>query len=294
MLGEVLLRHQRTAAYVFRPCVVAGPRAQMLLEEMPYYRLSGAVPDAVVGLLSSMPILKPVIPDPGMRFQLVHEDDVATAFLAGVRGQGEPGAYNLAGRGTIRMSDVADALGWYSIPVPDAAVDATAGIVDRLPLAPESVSWIHAIRRPVLMKIDHARDSLKWKPEHTAKATLKAMVAARRAGAAGRPLSSQDSSHTDPIAVPGRYWAHAIQTNPDGCRRHSDRPGRPVCGFRRRRAGSGHKLQQDPDLRLGFPGEPGHRLPAERPRLGREDRGPGHPPRHRPAVRPGQHRAAST
>ena len=49
VLGEVLLRHQRTAAYVFRPCVVAGPRAQMLLEEMPYYRISGAVPDAVVG-----------------------------------------------------------------------------------------------------------------------------------------------------------------------------------------------------------------------------------------------------
>ena len=99
VLGEVLLRHQRTAAYVFRPCVVAGPRAQMLLEEMPYYRISGAVPDAVVGLLSSMPILKPVIPDPGVRFQLVHEDDVAAAFLAGVRGQGEPGAYNLAGPG---------------------------------------------------------------------------------------------------------------------------------------------------------------------------------------------------
>ncbi len=183
VLGEVLLRHQRTAAYVFRPCVVAGPRAQMLLEEMPYYRLSGAVPDAVVGLLSSMPILKPVIPDPGVRFQLVHEDDVAAAFLAGVRGLGEPGAYNLAGRGTIRMSDVADALGWYSIPVPEAAVDATAGIVDRLPMAPESVSWIHAVRQPVLMKVDHARDSLKWKPEHTAKATLKEMVAARRAGA---------------------------------------------------------------------------------------------------------------
>jgi nucleoside-diphosphate-sugar epimerase len=64
--------------------------------------------------------------------------------------------------------------------VPEAAVGATAGIVDRLPMAPESVSWIHAVRRPVLMKIDHARDSLNWRPEHTAKATLKEMVAARR------------------------------------------------------------------------------------------------------------------
>jgi UDP-glucose 4-epimerase len=180
VLAELLLRNQRTTAYVFRPCIVAGPRAQNLLDEMPYYRLSGAVPEAVVGLLSSMPILKPVIPDPGTRFQLVHEDDVASAFLAGVRGVGEPGPYNLAGRGTLKMSDVADALGWYSVPIPERAVGATAGIVDRLPMAPESVSWIHAVRRPVLMKIERARDELNWKPEHTARATLREMVQARR------------------------------------------------------------------------------------------------------------------
>ena len=180
VLAELLLRHQRTQAYVFRPCIVAGPRAQNLLDEMPYYRLSGAVPQAVIGLLSSMPMLRPVIPDPGTRLQLVHEDDVASAFLAGVRGLGEPGPYNLAGRGTLRMSDIADELGWYSVPVPDMAVGATAELVDRLPKAPESMSWIHAVRRPVLMKVDRARDGLKWKPEHTARSTLRAMVAARR------------------------------------------------------------------------------------------------------------------
>ena len=93
-------------------------------------------------------MLKPVIPDPGVRFQLVHEDDVASAFAAGVRGIGEPGPYNLAGGGTLTMSDVADALGWYSMPVPKPVVDATAEVVDRLPLMPESVSWIHAVRKP--------------------------------------------------------------------------------------------------------------------------------------------------
>ena len=182
VLAEVLLRHQKTVAYVFRPCIVAGPRARMMLEEMPYYRLSDAVPDAVAGLLASMPVLKPVIPDPGTRFQLVHEDDVASAFLAGVRGKGEPGPYNLAGRGTIRMSDVASELGWYSVPVPGLAVEATAEVVSRLPMIPESISWIHAVRKPVLMKVDHARKELAWEPKYTAKATLKAMVAAKRAG----------------------------------------------------------------------------------------------------------------
>src|SRR5918996_6324231 len=99
VLGEVLLRRRRTVAYAFRPCVVSGPRAQTMLEEIPYYRLSDAMPDAVVRLLASMPALKPVIPDPGARFQLVHEDDVASAFMAGVAGRGEPGAYNLPGGG---------------------------------------------------------------------------------------------------------------------------------------------------------------------------------------------------
>ena len=182
VLGEVLLRSRDTVAYVFRPCVVAGPRAQMVLEEIPYFRLSEAMPDPVAALLASMPVLKPVIPDPGVRVQLVHEDDVASAFLAGVQGKGEPGPYNLAGNGTVTMSDLADELGWYSVPVPEVAVDAAAEVVSRLPGLPESVSWIHAVRQPVLMKTDRAREQLGWRPAYTAKATLKALVAARRAG----------------------------------------------------------------------------------------------------------------
>ncbi len=179
VLGQVLLRHAGTVAYAFRPCIVAGPRAQMVLDELPYVKLSDSMPDSVRSLLSLMPVLKPVIPDPGTRFQFVHEDDVASAFLAGVRGKGEPGPYNLAGRGTLTVADLADAMGWYSVPVPDLAVDATAEVVSRLPV-PAAASWIHSVRKPVLMKTDRARRLLGWKPQHTGKATLKQMVAARR------------------------------------------------------------------------------------------------------------------
>ena len=183
VLGEVLMRKRRTVAYVFRPCIVAGPRAQMLLDEMPFFRLTDSMPDSVAGLLSSLPILKPVLPDPGLRFQLVHEEDVASAFLAGVQGKGEPGPYNLAGGGTLTMSDLADELGWYSVRVPELAVDAAAEVVSRLPGAPESVSWIHAVRQPVLMKVGRARKQLGWKPKHTSRATLKQLGAARREAA---------------------------------------------------------------------------------------------------------------
>src|ERR671916_3313625 len=62
VLAEVLLRKRKTVAYVYRPCIVAGPKARTFLEEIPYYRLSEAMPEAVTRLLGSMPVLKPVIP----------------------------------------------------------------------------------------------------------------------------------------------------------------------------------------------------------------------------------------
>jgi UDP-glucose 4-epimerase len=181
VLGEVLLKRAGTVAYAFRPCIVAGPEARTMLQEIPYFRLGEAMPDAVARLLGSLPILKPVIPDPGIRFQLVHEDDVASAFVAGVRGVGEPGPYNLAGGGTLTMADLARELDWYSVPVPRMAVEATAEIATRLPLVPESVAWIHSVRKPVLMKTDRARTLLGWRPEFTARQTLQAMVEAHRA-----------------------------------------------------------------------------------------------------------------
>ena len=186
VLGEVLLRRRRTVAYAFRPCIVAGPRARTMLQAIPYYRLGEAMPAPVTRLLSIMPALRPVIPDPGTRFQLVHEDDVARAFVAGVRGVGEPGPYNLAAAGTITMSDVADALGWYSLPVPRLAVEATAEVVTRIPRLPASVAWIHSVRKPVLMKTDRAKKGLRWRPQHTARATLKEMAGAERTTASAR------------------------------------------------------------------------------------------------------------
>ena len=180
ILAQLLLKTSRTHAWVFRPCIVAGPRAQTLMEQIPYFQLSDRMPDFVNRALSSMPFLKPVIPDVGARFQFVHEDDVASAFVAGTLGKGEPGPYNLAAPGTLTMKDLADALDWYTVPVPDAAVEATAEILSRLPSLPEAFAWVHTVRKPVLMKTDRAKKQLGWKPEHTAKQTLKQLVDAYR------------------------------------------------------------------------------------------------------------------
>jgi nucleoside-diphosphate-sugar epimerase len=179
LLSEVL-DDAETDAYIFRPCIVAGPEAPILVNQIPYVRWGDRLPGAVRALFDVVPILKPVLPDPGVPFQLVHHDDVASALRAGVLGRGEPGAYNLAGEGTITMSDLAGALGYYSVPVPDLAVDATAEVLSRLPLMPDEVTWIEAVRRPTLMDTARARRLLRWRPQHDAAETLRATVAAAR------------------------------------------------------------------------------------------------------------------
>jgi nucleoside-diphosphate-sugar epimerase len=78
------------------------------------------------------------------------------------------------------MSDLADELGYYAIPVPDIAIDATAEVTSRLPFLPAEASWINAFRKPVLMDTTKAQRELGWQPQHDARDTLHATVAAAR------------------------------------------------------------------------------------------------------------------
>ena len=169
-----------TASYVFRPCIVAGPQAPLLIDSLPYTQISERLPSPVLALLEGVPILKPVLPDPGVPFQLVHHDDVASAMRAAVLGRGSPGVYNLAGRGQLTVAQLADELGWYSIPVPDLAVDAVAEMVGRLGFLPAQAQWIAAFREPVIMSASKARRELGWRPRHDAVSTLRETITATR------------------------------------------------------------------------------------------------------------------
>jgi len=179
LLADVL-HPTRTSAYVFRPCIVAGPQAPLLIDSLPYTQISERLPGPVLSLLDGVPILKPVLPDPGVPFQLVHHDDVATAMRAGVLGRGKPGVYNLAGPGEMTVKLLADELGWYSIPVPELAVDAVAEMIGRLGFLPAQAQWIAAFREPVIMSTSKARRELGWRPKHDAAETLRATIAAAR------------------------------------------------------------------------------------------------------------------
>ena len=161
-----------TDAWVFRPCIVAGPDAPALITQARW-------PDRLPGPLASLAGAVGVLPDPGVPFQLVHHDDVATALRAGVVGRGEPGAYNLAAAGEITMSDLAAAIGYRTVPMPKLAVEAAAELVAHLPFLPEEASWVEALRRPVLMDAGKARRLLNWRPRYDAQETLRLTVSGR-------------------------------------------------------------------------------------------------------------------
>ena len=127
--------------------------------------------------VEKLPLVTPVLPDPGVSFQLVHHDDVASAMTAAICGEGPPGAYNLAGEGEIRVRDLALALGWRWVPVPRPAVSLGTAAARRLSFASPKFEWAIAADTPVLMDTTKARQNLGWKPNHSAQETLRETVA---------------------------------------------------------------------------------------------------------------------
>jgi UDP-glucose 4-epimerase len=165
LLGE-LTAESPLEVFILRPCVVAGPQAQMVVDALPWNpgsRLPG--------------ILKPPVPDPGVPVQLVHHDDVAAAIALAATGSAPPGAYNLAGDGVVSVSDVAAALGGRPVRVPAVAATAASAVIARLPIVPSAAEWLHAARTSVVMDTGKAKTELGWTPRYTSAETLAALAA---------------------------------------------------------------------------------------------------------------------
>ena len=180
---DELLVGSGVEAYVFRPCIVAGPRATMLIRQVvDGARLGDPLPLLRRGI-ERLPLARPVLPDVGAPIQLVHHDDVAAAMATAIAGEGEPGAYNLAGPGQVGVPEIARALGWRTLPVPGPAVSLGAGVARRLSRLSPRLEWATALGTPVLMDTAKARRELGWKPRFDAPETLlQTAIAAREEG----------------------------------------------------------------------------------------------------------------
>jgi UDP-glucose 4-epimerase len=182
-LLDELLPGSGVEAYVFRPCIVAGPRATMLIEQTVEAVRGGDPLPLLRKGVEKLPLLSPVLPDPGLPIQLVHHDDVARAMAAAICGDGPAGVYNLAGEGEIRVRDIARALGWRWAPVPRPAVNLGRAAARRLAFASPKLEWAAALDTPVLMDTAKARRELGWEPSWNAEETLReTVIAARQKG----------------------------------------------------------------------------------------------------------------
>lgn len=172
---EEITRGSSLEVFLLRPCIVAGPKAPALADSMPW----NYFPESTRKAARLVPGLKMPIPDPQVPVQLVHHDDVADAIAACVTTEAPPGAYNLAGPGTVSLSEIARALGGRPVRVPRASAGMASQIIKRLPVVPSDLEWLHILRTSVVMDTTKAEQVLGWEPHYSGAETLEALARSR-------------------------------------------------------------------------------------------------------------------
>jgi UDP-glucose 4-epimerase len=110
----------------------------------------------------------PLVPDlDGLRFQMMHTDDAATAYVRAVHAE-VSGAYNLAADPIIDASAIAEVFGGRPIPLPTRPVRTllSAAWHARVVPAPPDL-FDYALQMPI-MDTSRARRELDWRPQRTA------------------------------------------------------------------------------------------------------------------------------
>ncbi|MFD9335065.1 NAD-dependent epimerase/dehydratase family protein [Streptomyces sp. NPDC060028] len=129
------------------------------------------------------PGLVPAVPDlPGLRFQALHTDDAATAYLAAVA-LPVRGAFNLAAEPPLDAEVLASLFEARSLSMPSGPVRAALAAAWRLHLVPASPDLFDAVLRLPLMDSTRAREELSWEPAHTSVEAVGEFLAGLRSGA---------------------------------------------------------------------------------------------------------------
>ena len=159
--------------YVLRPPIVLGPHAVGAKSVLP--APFDAFVRAIAGTIGRTPVPLPALV-PKMPVQFIHEDDVGSAFLACVHGDGPPGAYNITGDGVLSGAEVARELGIAAVPLPAAVGHAAARAAAAVPVPrflPPATEWVEAVSHPAIMDASKAKAELGWQPAYSSLEALR-------------------------------------------------------------------------------------------------------------------------
>lgn len=168
--------HPELDLYLLRPPIVLGPHAVGAKETLPAPLT--ALLQRILDLAGRLPVPIP-IPSPDLPMQFVHEDDVGQALLRCVVADGPPGAYNIAGDGTVTVADLVRELGLTPLSLPSAMLQDAARAATYIPLpsfVPPATEWVEAMSHPAIMDTTKAKRELGWHPKFTSLEALHATL----------------------------------------------------------------------------------------------------------------------
>ncbi len=157
--ADFMKRHPDVIFNIVRPTVVYGPNTDNYLSR--YFK--------------NLPFM-PLVDGNDPYVQVVHEEDVSQLFTLMIEKK-IPGAFNVAGDGMMRISEVAKMIGKRSLSVPRGLCHAVAWLLWQLRLglveAPPGVLDFTAY--PWVLDTTRAKELLGWKPKHDTEQTLRIM-----------------------------------------------------------------------------------------------------------------------
>jgi UDP-glucose 4-epimerase len=141
----------------------------------------------------------PVLPLPaGLRFQTVHADDLAAAYVATLL-RPVHGAFNVAADPVLDVTSLSSVLGARAVEVPPRLIRTALAAAFHTRLVPVEPGLLELFMTLPVMDTVRARRELGWAPRHSAVDALGDFVAglAERQGAPTPPLASATTASTN-------------------------------------------------------------------------------------------------
>lgn len=129
------------------------------------------------------PGLIPVLPDvQGVRFQVVHADDLAEAYALVLLDERARGPYNVAAAPVVDLRTIARLLRAVTVPVPNGVARAAAALTWRARLQPTPPGWLDLATQAPVLDSSRLRDELGWVPARDGAEALGELLAGLRHG----------------------------------------------------------------------------------------------------------------